>query len=230
MNGIGPTVSVVIPAHQAEQYLEESIGSVLAQDRPALEVVVVDDGSTDATGEIAASFGPPVRVVRHPENRGEAAARNTGVAETHGEAISMHDADDRMLPHRLRTEVDHLVAGGADLGCVLGQTHAFTEDDRPLPPWALDLDGAPRSYGNSLVLAWRTTFERVGGYDETFVVGTDSDWLVRVKAADLRVGLIPETLTERRVHDANMTTLHGGGPSGYLASLRKVLADRRESP
>ena len=228
MSEPGPTVSVVIPAHQAERFLAESIRSVLDQDRPAVEIVVVDDGSTDATGEIAESFGDPVRVVHHATNRGEAGARNTGLAQATGEAISMHDADDRMLPHRLRTQVEHLVAAGGDTGCVLGQVEAFTEDGSPLPNWVLDRDGEAVTYGNSLVLAWRSTYDRIGGYDESFTTGTDSDWLLRVKAAGLAVGLIPEVLTERRVHDDNLSRSAESGQSGYVQSLRKLMAARRE--
>jgi glycosyltransferase involved in cell wall biosynthesis len=225
----GPTVSVVIPAHQAERFLEESIRSVLEQDRPAVEIVVVDDGSTDSTGEIAESFGDPVRVVHHPTNRGEAAARNSGLAAALGDCIGMHDADDRMLPHRLRTQVEHLVAGGDGLGCVIGQMHTFTEDGGPVPAWALPPEGEELAYGNSPVLAWRSTYDLVGGYDEALVTGTDSDWLIRVRGAGLEVGLIHEPLTERRIHDANLSGVHGDGHRGYVVALRKHLAARREA-
>ena len=220
----GPTVSVVIPAHQASRFVAESIESVLAQDRPPAEVIVVDDGSTDRTAAIVSSFGDPVHLLRHPENRGEAAARNTGLQASQGEAIAMHDADDRMLAHRLRVQVEHLVAGGPARGCVVGRTKSFADDGRPLPEWARG-DGEP--YGSSLVLAWRATYDRVGGYDESFVTGTDTDWLIRVKSADLEVGLVDEVLTERRIHDANLSAVHPDGHRAYAAALRKRLAARR---
>lgn len=223
----GPAVSVVIPAHQAERFVAEAIESVLAQDLPAAEVVVVDDGSTDRTAAIVASFGDPVRLVRHPENRGEAAARNTGLAAVRGELIAMHDADDRMLPHRLRVQVDHLVAGGPGQGCVIGRTLGFDPEGRPLPPWAGGSGGDSEPFGNSLVLAWRTTYDRVGGYDESFVTGTDVDWLIRVKAAGLAVGLLDEVLTERRIHDANLSAVHPDGHRAFTVALRKVLGERR---
>lgn len=223
-----PTISVVIPAHDAAPFLAESIESVLAQELRPMDVIVVDDGSSDATAAIAERFGDPVRLVRHRVNRGEAAARNTGLDHATGEAIAMHDADDRMLAHRLRTEAEHLVAGGPATGCVLGRARSFSEDGRPLPPWAHDAEGRPSTFGNSLVLAWRGTYDRVGGYDESFTVGTDSDWLLRVRAADLSVGMIDEELTERRWHDTNASSA-AGGPDGlaYTRSLRKVLEQRR---
>jgi glycosyltransferase involved in cell wall biosynthesis len=223
-----PTVSVVIPAYEAERFLAESIDSALAQDLAPLEVLVVDDASTDATATIAANYGDPVRVVRRERNGGEAAARNTGVAESRGELIAMHDADDRMLPNRLRVQRDHLVAGGATTGCVLGRMRSFTEDGSPVPAWACDADGTPETYGNSPVLAWRSTYDTVGRYDESLPTGTDSDWLIRVKAAGLAVGLIDEVLMERRVHPDNLSHT-SVGQRGYVGALRRVLAERREA-
>lgn len=227
-SGPWPSISVIIPAFQAERFLVESLDSVLAQDLVPLEVLVVDDGSTDATAKIADGFGPPVRLVRHEVNRGVSAARNTGVAEAVGEAIAQHDADDRMRPHRLRVEAEHLVAGGTSAGCVLGLARSFSDDGRSLPPLAYGADGEPHIYGNSLVLAWRSTYERVGGYDESFPVAGDTDWLLRVRAAGLDVELIPEELTDRRWHDTNLSLLTERPANREVTrSLRRLIQERR---
>ncbi|MDR5708499.1 MAG: glycosyltransferase family 2 protein, partial [Armatimonadota bacterium] len=101
---MSPTVSLVIPAHNAEAYLREALDSVFAQTRPPDEVIVVDDGSLDRTPEIAASYGDRVRLVRQP-NRGEAAARNTGVRVAQGELIAFLDADDAWLPGYLTSQL-----------------------------------------------------------------------------------------------------------------------------
>jgi len=219
-----PTISVVIPAYEAAAFVAESIESVLAQDRPALEIVVVDDGSTDGTADVVRGFGDAVTLVQHPENRGEGAARNTGLAAASGDLIAMHDADDRMRPHRLAAQLEHLLAGGPRRGCVIARAQLFDDDDRPLPAWA-GPDPAP--YGPALVLAWRATYDVVGGYDEALAYGADSDWLVRLKAAGLEVARLDEVLTDRRVHDANMTALTPNGHRSFITSLRKVLAERR---
>jgi glycosyltransferase involved in cell wall biosynthesis len=92
--------SVVIPAHNEERLLPRAIRSTLAQTYPALEVIVVDDGSRDRTAEVARSFGPPVRCVRQ-ENKGLAAARNTGIREAQAEFVALLDADDEWLLHHL---------------------------------------------------------------------------------------------------------------------------------
>ena len=95
-----PRVSVVIPAYDAAETVGGAISSVLSQTYDDLEVVVVDDGSRDATGAVAAAFDGPVRVVSQA-NAGVAAARNRGLAEAHGELIAFCDADDVLLPRHL---------------------------------------------------------------------------------------------------------------------------------
>ena len=219
-----PEISVVIPAYQAAAFVGASIESVLAQDRPALEVLVVDDGSTDGTADVVRSFGDAVTLLQHRENRGEGAARNTGLGAARGDVIAMHDADDLMRPHRLRVQLEHLVAGGPGRGCVVARTQAFDDEDRPLPAW---VGTDPEPFGPSLVLAWRATYDVVGGYDEALGYGADADLLVRVKAAGLEVLLLDAVLTDRRVHDANMTAHNPGGHRSIVTSLRKVLAERR---
>jgi len=100
-----PTVSVVIAAYNAERWIAEAIQRVLGQDYPVLEVIVVDDGSTDATREAIAPFREPVRYV-FQENAGSAAARNHGIRLARGELVAFLDADDRWLPGKLAAQVD----------------------------------------------------------------------------------------------------------------------------
>jgi len=95
-----PTVSVVIPCHNAAPFLRETLDSVLSQTQPALEVIVVDDGSTDDSAAIAESYGPPVRVIRQA-NGGESVARNRGIEEAKGDWIAFLDADDVWKPEKL---------------------------------------------------------------------------------------------------------------------------------
>lgn len=100
------TVSVVIPCYNGAAYLRETLESALAQTHAPLEVIVVDDGSTDDSAAIAESFGPPVRVIRQ-ENRGESAARNVGVRASRGDWIAFLDADDLWDPCKLEAQLAH---------------------------------------------------------------------------------------------------------------------------
>jgi glycosyltransferase involved in cell wall biosynthesis len=98
------TISVVIPCYNGAKYLRETLESALAQTHPPLEVLVVDDGSTDDSAAIAESFGPPVRVIRQP-NQGESVARNRGIDEARGEWVAFLDADDLWLREKLEKQV-----------------------------------------------------------------------------------------------------------------------------
>ena len=103
----GPLVSVVIPAHNASRTLRETLDSVFAQNYAPLEVVVVDDGSTDDTWKVLASFGDSIRVIRQPQG-GIARSRNAGVHAASGPLIALLDADDLCEPDRIATQVEVL--------------------------------------------------------------------------------------------------------------------------
>lgn len=107
------TVSVVIPAYNAARFLRETLQSVLAQTSAPLEVLVVDDGSTDDTARIAQSFGPPVRCLNQ-ENQGLSRARNAGIRAARGDWIALLDADDLWLPRKLERQIERLRQHGIE--------------------------------------------------------------------------------------------------------------------
>lgn len=116
-----PLVSVTMPAHNAAKYLAEAMNSVLTQTLEELELIVVDDGSTDETSRIAQSFSDPrVVYIRFDQNRGVAAARNAAVERARGVYIAVLDSDDIAEPQRLETQVELLQRSGAD---VCGSEH-----------------------------------------------------------------------------------------------------------
>lgn len=124
------SVSVVIPCFNQGHFLEEALASVRGQSRPAAEVIVVDDGSTDATAAVASRF-PGVHCVRQP-NRGLSSARNRGLAASTGDFVVFLDADDRLRPGALATGVEQLQAN-ADCALVFGRCQRVDERGRPLP-------------------------------------------------------------------------------------------------
>ena len=94
------SVTVIIPCYNGAAYLREAIDSALDQTHPPLEVIVIDDGSTDDSAAIAESYGPPVCVIRQ-ENQGESVARNRGIDEAKGDWVAFLDADDLWKPTKL---------------------------------------------------------------------------------------------------------------------------------
>src|SRR5918993_3738999 len=129
----GPLVTVVIPCYNQAHFLTEAIESVLSQSYPNFEVVVVDDGSTDDTSEVASRYPQKVRLIRQ-ENRGLAGARNTGIGHARGEYLVFLDADDRLLPKALEVGIEQLEAH-PECAFVSGHCRWISGDGSPLTGW-----------------------------------------------------------------------------------------------
>ncbi len=204
----GPTVSVVIPAHNAGPTLARAITSVRAQTRQANEIIVVDDQSTDDTREIvrACSQGT-IKLISTKSRRGAGGARNAGVASATGDLIAFLDADDEWLPRKLEKQLELLQAdprlyfvtcaansispGGADLGDTYGgrRIAAGTEAWKAL--LACNFVATPS------VVVWKRHLQSLGGFDESMKIGEDQDLWIRL-ALSGPLGYVPESLV--RVH------------------------------
>lgn len=121
-----PRVSVIIPAYNTAAYLAETIESVLQQTYRDFEVIVVDDGSSDNTAEVARSFAPPVTVLTKA-NGGPAAARNLAIQNSTGEFIAFLDSDDLWVADKLAEQVA-LLDAAPEIGCVYGEARMFHQD------------------------------------------------------------------------------------------------------
>jgi glycosyltransferase involved in cell wall biosynthesis len=126
-----PAVSVVIPCYNTEKYLREAIGSVLAQTALPIEIIVIDDGSTDKSVDIAESFGPPVRVIRQ-KHQGESVARNRGIDEAKGDWIAFLDADDIWKANKLESQLKKILID-PNLICIHSHYY-FLENKIGIPP------------------------------------------------------------------------------------------------
>ncbi|MBD1887426.1 glycosyltransferase [Microcoleus vaginatus] len=221
-----PLVSVIIPAYNAEQFIEETLKSVLAQTYPAIEVLVVDDGSQDRTAEIVEKISKKdsrVQLLKQ-QNAGVAAARNLGIQKSRGEYIAPIDADDIWYPENIEKQVQCMLEGGEEVGVVYS--------------WTVDLDekglltGGFRSYriegdvyrtlifhnfiGNaSASLIRRSCLEKVGVYDKTLkernAQGCE-DWDLYLRIAEIyQFRAVPEfSIGYRRMYNTmstNYTTM-----------------------
>lgn len=173
-----PLVSVIIPAYNGAAFIAQTLRSVLAQTYSNLEVLVVDDGSTDETAEIVTTFGqvdPRVRLL-HQANAGVAAARNLAIAQSQGEFIAPIDADDLWYPENLERQVHCMVEGGDAVGLVYSWSIDIDETATPLGSFrASEIQGnvyptlvCHNFLGNaSASMIRRSCLEEVGGYDPT---------------------------------------------------------------
>ena len=219
-------VSVIVPAFNGERFLAESLRSALAQTLPPLEVIVVDDGSSDGTAEIAESFGEPVRCIRQ-ENRGVAAARNRGLSVTRGEFIAFLDHDDLWPADKLELQVLALRSDpGVDIVTgrmrVLGGTvpgRAWSAEDEREAPGGAHLPAA---------LIRRSAFDRIGPLDEGVGGASDDlDWVVRARDLGLRTLTLDAVTLLYRWHGGNSSTDIDSAAEGQLAAVKASLDRRR---
>jgi GT2 family glycosyltransferase len=201
-----PLVSVIIPLFNQGQWLPEALASALASSYPALEVVVVNDGSTDQKTVRAFERidDPRVRKVAKA-NGGLASARNAGIAAASGEFILPLDADDRIHPDYVAIAVGALQRN-PELAFVTCYVKNFGELDSHYVPLGLvpELMLLLNPAGKCTSMFRRRVFEELGGYDEAMVSFEDWDVLCRIAAAGLPADVIPKTLFYYRRHRDSM--------------------------
>lgn len=226
-----PAVSVIIPAYNAAAYIATAVDSVLDQKGVTVEILAVDDGSTDGTWELLGRFGPAVRRVRQA-NGGPARARNHGARLAAGEWLAFLDADDEWLPHKLAAQ---LTAAG-DAGLVYTDRYNFGECGRVnerqsdgVRLWEGDVF-EPLLRQNfitiSSVILRRDWFERLGGFDEALIGTEDWDLWLRY-AAEGPVRLCREPLTRYRWRRSSLTNNLDRMCEGRLRVVRRALASPR---
>ena len=225
-----PLVSVVIPSYNHAHFLGEAISSVLAQDYPRIEVVIVNDGSSDDTAQVAARF-PEVRYVEQA-NRGLAAARNAGLAVCTGELVVFLDADDRLLPGALEAGVRAMAAEPAT-GFAAGYSRFISRDGTALPtgqpqratgedPY-VHLLRRNRIRNPAMVMFRRDAVLRAGGFSAGIEACADYDLYLRISRA-WPVAFHDQVVADYRKHGGNMSA----NSALMLRQLRSVM--RRQRP
>jgi glycosyltransferase involved in cell wall biosynthesis len=196
-------VSVIIPVYDCERYLAEAIESVLAQTYNHIEIIVVDDGSTDRTSEIAQSY----REVNYisQSHQGVSVARNVGIAATQGEVIAFIDADDLWTSNKLCVQIHELLKQ-PNFEYNICKYKYFLEPGVK-PPSELSKDiflKIHTGYIPSALVALKTVFSKVGLFDPRYRIGEDFDWFVRAKEATIPFQILPQVLLKKRHHAHNL--------------------------
>lgn len=219
-------VSVVMAAFDEEAFIGEAIASALAQSYTPIEVIVVDDASTDRTVEIAEQDGVTVLCQPH---RGPAAARNAGLRAARGEYWAIFDADDLMPPRRIERQVAHLEQH-PEHGIVLGLTEAFVTPGQPRPPHYNPIwDDGPFQGHLGTTLGRRAALDLVGPFNEDLQLGEDADWQARATEAGVSAGQIDHLCLRYRVHDANTSSDTRANRQATLRVLRESVRRRRSA-
>jgi len=207
-----PRVSVIIPTFNSAEYIEEALESVFEQTFQDFEIIVVDDGSTDETGEVLKKYGDRIRYI-YQENNGPAGARNRGIRVARGEYIAFLDADDLWVSTKLEKQVD-LFRQRKDLGMVT--TGACSFDEKGVFGYSADKretlmagDIARNIFlrsniGTPTVMVRKEVFDSIGYFEENIRQSEDDNMWIRI-ASHYDVELIDEALIKVRNHPRRMT-------------------------
>jgi len=228
----GPLISCVVPVFNGERYLKEALDSILVQTYRPLEIIVIDDGSTDGTAAVVTSYGAQVRYVSQP-NAGQAAARNLGLGEACGEFVAFLDQDDLWHQEKLARQMARFaVRPELDL-CVTHGRNFWSLELQDVPPW---LQNDPRfiqslpAYALGALLARRGVFDSVGTFDPALPICEDIDWFLRAVEHGVTIELLPDLLMYRRLHQTNRTWRSATPKSAdraVFARIVKASLDRR---
>lgn len=217
-----PDLSVVMPLYNAEPYVGIAIESVLANADGLLELVVVDDGSTDNGLAVARSYDGPVRVFEQ-ENAGPSAARNRAIAEAQGDVFGFLDADDIWTATAPDPRRPHLAAG-ADV--VVGRIQPFVQPDLdgPMhnvseePMFSVQLGG---------LLITREALASVGPFKEELIHGEDLDLVLRIRESDLNMKLIDDVTMTYRMRHGSLTRDRDSSRAAFMQVFRDSIERRK---
>jgi glycosyltransferase involved in cell wall biosynthesis len=236
---MGPKVSVIMPVLNGKRYIAEAIQSIWSQQHDNIELIVVDDGSTDETAEIVKSLsaGRDVKYVRHASAAGIAPSMNDGIRHSSGELISFLDHDDVWCPEFLETQVAYLAAH-TDVAMVHSDFETMDAEGNTITPSVAAWRGKTRPSGSvfgelfmdsfivgNSVLIRRECFDRLGLFDETLRWGDYHMWM-RI-ARHYRVDYVPKVLTKYRQHSTQSTRTISAKVAVHdpvaLQAIKKVL-------
>lgn len=216
-------ISVIIPVYNGAAFLAEALASVRDQAYTPLEIIVIDDGSTDQTAQIVQMLGDDIRYL-YQQNQGPAAARNAGLAVAQGELIAFLDADDLWPADKLAQQLPWLTAT-PDTAIVWGHSQicpykeAAAREFPSLEPNWMPLLGS--------TLCRKEVFQQVGGFEPTLRYGEDVDWFIRLREQQIVVQKSPGLALLYRLRPDSMTYGKMLTELGLFENIRRTLQRRR---
>lgn len=222
-----PLVSVIMPVFNGEKYIRESIESVLSQDYSPIELIVINDGSTDGTSQILASLGMYFTYLVQ-ENKGTAATRNRGVDKSKGEFIAFIDQDDIWKKGKISLQYD-LLSNDKHLDMVLSHLEFIytygKERIRQTSPGSTSqyIPG----YTPSAMLIRKKSYFKVGYFDQGWLIGEWVDWYLRSLDMGLKILMVPDVLVKKRIHNSNKGYIYINNNKEYVYILKSHLDRKR---
>ena len=221
-------ISVILPVHNGELYLAEALESIRANQGFPLEILVIDDGSSDGSASLAQSF-PQVRYFRQ-EQAGPGAARHRGLQEARGQWVGFLDADDRWTSDKLAVQMEYLQLRPEVAG-VFGAVRQFISPDlSPTEAGQLRCDPAPsRGQLPGSFLMRREVYDLVGPMSSTYQVGEFIDWCMRAQERGCHFADLNQVVLERRLHRSNLGRRQRDSRQDYARIAMAALRRRRQA-
>ena len=199
-----PLISVIVPVYNGEKFLREAIQSAVDQSYSNVEIIIIDDGSTDSSGQIAQSF-EGLRYV-YQDNHGLTASRNAGLRIAEGEWITFLDADDLWHRDKLRDQIEYHLAH-PEIGLSFTLEKFFFEKRNEIPNWArkrvFQSEHIAYCAGSSMI--HRDVFAKIGMFSPEDPAADMTEWLFRAKDQGVKYGEIHSLLLYRRIHENNLS-------------------------
>jgi glycosyltransferase involved in cell wall biosynthesis len=226
-----PSVSCIVPVFNGERYLGEALDSIFAQNYEPLEVLVVNDGSTDGTAGVLAKYSKRL-ICLEQKNKGPAACRNFGVKASRGEFVAFLDQDDLWHCEKLSRQIARFEAR-PELELSIAHARMF---------WVSELHGealrlrdqarvnAVPGYTTGALVARRTSFDGVGYFDSSLWFGDATDWFLRAADRGTVMELLPDVLLYHRIHTTNLTRRRlSASRDEFLRIVKCSLDNRRQA-
>jgi len=225
-----PLVSVIIPVYNGEEFIRDAIAHIMSQNYSALEIIIVDDGSTDKTSEIIEGLSVDIRYFRQP-NAGPASARNRGIRDASADLLVFLDVDDLWPENNLHLLVDEMRSEpDADVIRGYAQIMEYNEETGEYDFVGNPVEAFPDYIGAAIYRS--SAFEKVGLFDTTLKYGEDTDWFNRADELELKVKRLEDMTLLVRRHGKNMTNgkdiVELGGLRVIKKSIDRERARKRE--
>jgi len=229
MKSSNPLINVIVPVYNAELYLEEAIQSVLSQTYQPVEILIINDGSTDGSASVAKKFTEQTIYI-FQSNQGAAAARNLGIKKSSADFLAFLDADDVWTPNKLSKQMESFNEH-PELDMVFGGVEQFHSPELKMENNSntISIDKHPLGILPGTMLIKRASFLEVGLFDPNWKVGEFIDWYAKAKEKHLSSTVIPGTVLRRRIHKSNLGIRARDSRADYVQILKAALDRKRKS-
>jgi len=221
-----PLVSIIIPTFNRAHYLLEAINSIFAQNYKNIEIIIVDDGSTDNTSKIINLHNKQLHYI-YQENGGQAAARNKGIAIAKGKYLAFLDSDDLWTSNKLHKQIRYMQKH-PEVKILFGLVQQFCEE-KFRTQYKNEIDKSQPGLIAGTLLIEKSTFLDIGYFKTNWEVGEFIEWFDRAKNMGYTYHLLDEILMKRRLHDQNIGLTKSTGPNNFAQILRESLRKKRKA-